>query len=175
MSSQAGAVLPRGARPMNETVPIEQAKAVAASLLVLTREIFMPGHDLASELPVGQLRVCGLLYGGPRPMSALSRDLGVSLSAMTQIADRLERAELVRREAEGTDRRVRCLKLTERGEAIMRQREAARVRRVRAVLEHLSSHARAEALATLQMLARASEAAGALQTCAAAIDDGAGP
>jgi hypothetical protein len=43
------------------------------------------------------------------------------------------------------------------------------------VLEHLSSHARVEALATLQMLARASEAAGALQTCAAAIDDGAGP
>jgi DNA-binding MarR family transcriptional regulator len=160
---------------MNEAVPIEQARAAAASLLVLTREIFVPGHDLASELPVGQLRVCGLLHGGPRPMSALSRELGVSLSAMTQIADRLERAELVRREAEGPDRRVRCLKLTERGEAIMRQREAARVRRVRAVLEHLSPHARGEALAALEMLASASQAAGGRQPCAAAVDDGAEP
>ena len=46
----------------------------------------------AAELPLAQLRVCGVLCDGPRPMSAVSRELGVSLSAMTQIADRLERA-----------------------------------------------------------------------------------
>ena len=39
-------------------------------------------------------------------MSALGRKLGVSLSAMTQIADRLERADMVKRVAEDSDRRV---------------------------------------------------------------------
>ena len=49
-------------------------------------------------------------------MSALSREFGVSLSAMTRIADRLERARLVKRVAEGGDRRIRHLQLTPRGE-----------------------------------------------------------
>ena len=62
-------------------------------------------------------------------MSVLSRELGVSLSAMTQIADRLERARLVKRQFEGTDRRVRSLQLTSRGQKIMQAREEARVQR----------------------------------------------
>jgi DNA-binding MarR family transcriptional regulator len=148
---------------MSEAVSVEQAKAVADALLAVTREVFVPDNDLTSQLPVAQLRVCGLLYGRPRQMSAVSRELGISLSAMTQIADRLERAQLVRRVAEGTDRRVRRLKLTEHGEAIMRQRDTARVRRVRAVLERLSPEARREALSVLEMLARASEGAGGRQ------------
>ena len=45
-------------------------------------------------------------------MSSLGRELGVSLSAITQIADRLERAGLVTRVAKGGDRRVRRLELT---------------------------------------------------------------
>ena len=90
-------------------------------------------------MPLAQLRVCGILYDGPRPMSALSRELGVSLSAMTQIADRLERARLVNRVAEGADRRIRCLQLTERGQKLMRSREDARNRRVLAVLEQFVS------------------------------------
>jgi DNA-binding MarR family transcriptional regulator len=154
---------------------MEQARAAADALLMVTRQVFLPDDGVTSELPVAQLRVCGLLYGSPRPMSALSRELGISLSAMTQIADRLERADLVRRVAEGTDRRVRCLKLTERGEGIMRQREAARVRRVRAVLERLPLDARREALAMLEVLAKASEGAGGGQPCPAAIDGAPGP
>ena len=64
-------------------------------------------------------------------MSALSRELGVSLSALTQIADRLERARLVKRTAAEDDRRVRCLQLTARGEKMMRSCREARVARAR--------------------------------------------
>ena len=94
--------------------------------------------DVVAELPLAQLRVCGILHRGPRPMSALGRDLGVSLSAMTQIADRLERASLVKRVAEGNDRRVRCLRLTPRGESIMQRREDARAEHASAALARLS-------------------------------------
>ena len=61
---------------------------------------------------------------------------------MTQIADRLERARLVKRVAEGNDRRVRCLQLTARGEKMMRKRREARVLRTLAVLEHLAAQQR---------------------------------
>jgi len=104
------------------------------------------------------LRVCSMLYRGPRAMSALSRELGVSLPAMTQIADRLERARLVKRVAEGSDRRIRCLQLTRRGAKILRLHEDARVQRVAAMLEHLAPQARHEALATLEMLVSACDA-----------------
>jgi DNA-binding MarR family transcriptional regulator len=85
-------------------------------------------------------------------MSTLSRELRVSLSAMTQIADRLERAHLVTRVSEENDRRVRCLQLTEQGETMMRERLEARVARVLTILEHVPSKARREICGALQTL-----------------------
>jgi len=143
---------------MDQTEPLEQAKAAAALLLALTRRVIAMDHDPAAGLPLAQLRVCGILYGGPRPMSALGRELGVSLSAMTQIADRLERARLVKRVAGGTDRRIRCLRLTPRGARIMRLREEARVHRVLAALEHLSPQVRSEVVVALETLLGACDA-----------------
>ncbi len=144
---------------MDKTELSTQATVAASLLVAVTRELFTPDGSLAEEMPLAQLRVCGILYGGPRPMSALSRELGVSLSAMTQIADRLERARLVKRVADGTDRRIRCLQLTERGQKMMRLREDARNRRVLTVLEHLSPEARSEVLASLETLVEACAAA----------------
>lgn len=129
-----------------------QAEAVAALLLGLARQLFRLDGNPAAELPLAQVRVCGLLYDGPQSMSALARELGVSLSAMTQIADRLERARLVKREAHGSDRRVRWLQLTPRGEKMMRVGEDARVQRVSAVLEQLSAKERRQVLGTLESL-----------------------
>jgi DNA-binding MarR family transcriptional regulator len=113
------------------------------------------GKDLADELPLAQLRLCGVLSEGPRAMSALSRELGVSLSSLTQIADRLERARLVKRTAADDDRRVRCLQLTARGEAMMRKRRDARLRHSLAVLEHLSSDERQLVQAAMETLVTA--------------------
>ena len=133
-------------------------------LMSLMRDIFAV-DDQAAELPLRQLRVCAMLYEGARSMSSLSRELGVSLSAMTQIADRLERARLVKRSFEGTDRRVRCLQLTPRAQRIMRLRENSRVQRASAALEKLPVQQRENVLTTLQALHTA---------CAATNGDGAG-
>ena len=87
-------------------IALEQAKTLAESLPTLMRQL-MAGHDdPAAELPLAERRVCTLLCGEPLPMSALGRELGGSSSAMTQIADRLERARLVKRVAQGDDRRL---------------------------------------------------------------------
>jgi DNA-binding MarR family transcriptional regulator len=141
---------------MIDAITQSQAKTIVSLLPTLMRQLFAGADDPAAELPLAQLRVCGVLYGGARSMSAVGRELGVSLSAMTQIADRLERACLVERIATGTDRRIRCLQLTERGEKMMRRREKARVGRVSLVLQHLTPKTRKDVLAALQTLIQAS-------------------
>jgi DNA-binding MarR family transcriptional regulator len=131
--------------------PIPQAQELTSLFLALTRQL-LAIDDQAADLPLRQLRLCMLLYDGPRAMSSLSRELGVSQSAMTQIADRLERGRLVRRSFEGTDRRVRSLQLTPRGQKMMQLREAARVARAAAVIARMSPAQGGEVLSVLRNL-----------------------
>ena len=90
----------RGLKVVEDSIKLEEANKIASLLPALMRQLFTLDDDLAVDLPLAQLRVCASLQDGPLPMSALSRELGVTLSAMTQIADRLERANLVSRVAE---------------------------------------------------------------------------
>ncbi len=143
---------------MSQQELIETAEAVAGLIPRLARGLTSAERDPADDLPLAQLRLCGILSEGPRPMSAVSRELGVSLSALTQIADRLERAGLVKRVAGGSDRRVRCLQLTARGEKLTRKRREARVLRTLAVLEHLSAQQCEAVQASLEVLVNACSA-----------------
>jgi DNA-binding MarR family transcriptional regulator len=137
---------------MGDALIAQQAQAMASMMLALMRQLAVPDDALAAKLPLAQLRVCTALLGGPRPMSVLGRELGVSLSAMTQIADRLERAKLVRRVSDPTDRRIKCLELTPHGEKTMRRRHEARARRVLELLGRLSADERARTLAVFETL-----------------------
>jgi DNA-binding MarR family transcriptional regulator len=139
---------------------VEQAREMTALVLGLTRQL-LAVDDQAADLPLRQLRVCTALHEEPRSMTALGRELGMSLSAMTQIADRLERAGLVKRSLEGADRRVRCLQLTPRGQKMMQLREQIRIQRVSGVVRTMSQHARNEVLSALQILLTACLAADA--------------
>jgi DNA-binding MarR family transcriptional regulator len=114
-----------------------------------------PDHPLA-DLPVAQLRVCGLLFQrGARTMSQVGEELSISLSAVTQLADRLERAGLVARTAEsapGCDRRTKRLCLTPHGETLMQSRRALRLRRTEQALRRLSGEQRRAVLDALETL-----------------------
>ncbi len=136
----------------------EIAEAVAGLFPRLARGLSSAEKDLADDLPLAQLRLCGMLCEGSQPMSALSHALGVSLSALTQIADRLERARLVKRVSEENDRRVRCLQLTAQGEKMMHHRREVRIHRTMTVLEHLAAPQRKALLASLEILADACSA-----------------
>lgn len=144
---------------MNEAVAVEQSSKVASLVMALVRRLLSSEHDPAAQMPLAQLRVCNVLYGGSRSLSAIGRELRVSLSAMTQIADRLERARLVKRVSNGADRRIKCLELTARGEKIMRQRQEERAGRVSAALSNLSPQARQKVVAALEMFVEGCEAA----------------
>jgi DNA-binding MarR family transcriptional regulator len=140
---------------------VEQSENLVSLLTRLVRQFFLPDGHVVANHPVTQLRACAILYHGPLSMSALSRELGISLSSMTQITDRLERARLVKRVAGETDRRVKRLQLTAQGEKIMRSREQSRLRRVEEVLKRLSPRSRSKILASLETLAEACAAVNA--------------
>jgi DNA-binding MarR family transcriptional regulator len=136
---------------------LDQAAQLECLLPLLARRLFTldPSHP-AMDLPVAQLRVCTILQAGPRAMSAISEELGISISAITQIADRLERAGFVERVTEPDDRRMKRLQLTPHGAEVMRSRREQRVRRVADALAQLPPAAREAVLAALQALVEAS-------------------
>lgn len=138
---------------MASRVSRREAAHVASLMLATAREVLPLDDSCVVNLPVGQLRVCGALMGGPQPMSALGAELGVTQSAMTQIADRLERAGLARRMAGEGDRRVKRLGLTPRGQRLMAEREKQRVTRMSALLNRLSPSARKHVLHAFNLLA----------------------
>jgi DNA-binding MarR family transcriptional regulator len=90
-------------------------------------------------------------------MSVLSRELGTTLSAMTQITDRLERAHLVERITGGEDRRMKLLKLTPHAEQLLQARRERRLNHVILVLERLSSPIREQIIVSLHDLLAAGQ------------------
>ena len=137
----------------------EQAAQLEQLLPRLMRRMFTldPDHP-AAELPVAQLRVCTILQAGPRTLSAISDELGISVSATTQIADRLERSGIVDRVAGQDDRRTKKLQLSAQGGEMMRSRREQRVQRATRALALLPVELRANAIQSLQALMDAVDA-----------------
>jgi DNA-binding MarR family transcriptional regulator len=131
-----------------------QARELDSVFKSLARRVLID-DDPAAELPFRQLRVCVALLERPRPMSDLSRELGVSQSAITQIADRLEASGMVARTLAAPDRRVRSLQLTARARKMLRQREDKHLERVSVILERMSPEARAALLNSMHLLREA--------------------
>ena len=88
-------------------------------------------------------------------MSQLSQKLGVSMSAMTQIADRLERAGFVARYADDTDRRVRCLTLTGEGRRALQAHQKVQQKRLALAYSQMPEAARRKLVTGLQHLKEA--------------------
>ncbi len=146
-----------GAFPFGENTDSLDAQAalLERTLPAIARTLFAVDHgDPLSELPIGQFKMCVTLFReGRRTMSQISETLGISVSAATQMADRLERAHMVERETEPDgDKRTRYLRLTDHGETLLRARVVRRTHRARHVLADLPPHTRDEILAALQIL-----------------------
>ena len=75
------------------------------------------------DLPLRQLKICLTLLRNSRSMSEISREVGLSPSSVTQISDRFERRGLIERELQDGDRRIRRLKLSDKGLRLMRSHE----------------------------------------------------
>ncbi|MCC6485232.1 MAG: MarR family transcriptional regulator [Armatimonadetes bacterium] len=139
--------------------PTSTAAQVEILLPRIMRRLF--ALDPAHDLPLAQLRVCTILQSGPQTVSWLSEELGISVSAVTQLTDRLEKAELVRRAPEPSDRRCKRLRLTTKGANLMQSRRADRLRRVERALRRMPARKQEQLLDGLHALL---EATGVAQT-----------
>jgi DNA-binding MarR family transcriptional regulator len=137
----------------------QQAAELTRLMPQLMRSVFtLDESDPAIDLTVAQLRVCSILNDGRLTVSGLARELGTSVSAVTQIADRLESSGMVERLAGTQDRRTRSLRLTDHGTGLLRAREGRRVRRAHQVLRELSPATRKRVLNALHVLIEACSA-----------------
>lgn len=112
---------------------------------VLARIMFLLASKAgasSSDLPLAQLRVCTLLIDGTWTVSALGREMGTTVSAMTQLIDRLEAAGMVERVSGETERRSRSVRLTEHGRSIMSCRRQRKTERARQALQALDVETR---------------------------------
>ena len=143
---------------MSQQDLLETAEAVAGLMPRLARGLSSAEKDPADDLPLAQLRLCGILSEGPRPMSALSRDAGRFAQRLD--ADRRPPGAGAAGEARGRRKRPpRPLPATHRpGRKDDAQRREARVLRTLAVLERLSAPQREAVRASLEILVDACSA-----------------
>lgn len=94
-----------------------------------------PPEWATANLTFGQLRVLFLLRDdGPVSIGALAGRLGVSLASASETIDRIERHELVERHHRQDDRRVVEVRLSERGEQLVREIAGIRLEGMRRLL-----------------------------------------
>ena len=123
----------------------------------LCRSLRSPQEWLAVDLTMSQLKVLFLVYAwGAASMSQLAASLGVTLSTVTGIVDRLVEHGLLQREEDPHDRRfIRC-QLTAQGAATVERLHQANYSQLAQVLAGLSlSDLRAVAAALAVLCAAA--------------------
>ncbi|MGF1344724.1 MarR family winged helix-turn-helix transcriptional regulator [Streptomyces flavovirens] len=94
---------------------------------------------------------------GPRRLTDLARDEGVSQPNMTQLVNRMERDGLARRVADARDGRGVLVEATDHGLAVFRQRRAERAEALRRLVDELSEPERRAVETALPALARVIE------------------
>jgi DNA-binding MarR family transcriptional regulator len=88
--------------------------------------------------------------------SNLGEELGLSVSAVTQMANRLDSIGFVLRTEDPFDRRVKHLSLTPLCQELMAKRHARRVTRLESVLDHMPRERQTEFIRLLEEMIEAS-------------------
>src|SRR5712692_4067100 len=155
-----------GDRPAGRTGWTEAALAagIAAGLerlIGLFRSLSLPdGLSLTAAATLATLE-----RSGPRRLTALAVQEGVTQPAMTQLIARLQDSGLVSREADQQDGRVVQVRLTGQGREMLARRRAVRAERLAAILARISPEdqaALAAALPAIDALASAQRDGGSL-------------
>jgi DNA-binding MarR family transcriptional regulator len=136
----------------NGSLRASRTDAVHTALRTVVRNL-LGVDDSMMDLPLRQLKVCVSLYRQSRSMSEIGRDLKLSPSAVSQVSDRLERRGLIERVFQDEDRRVRKLRLTRKGQQLVRSREKKQLRRIAAALDTLSANELGQVMNGLEVLA----------------------
>jgi DNA-binding MarR family transcriptional regulator len=151
-SSKAAVTSGEAIKPLGETLAFMQL------LWALTHGLESASKRMHAELGVTGpqrlvLRVVG--HHGRISAGALARVLCIHPSSLTGMLQRLEQAELIRRESDPLDRRRALIELTRRGMRLNQQRSGTVEATVRRALAKLPKEQLADAKGVLRALAAA--------------------
>ncbi len=135
----------------NGSLLASQPDVIHAALLVLVRNL-LSVDDSMMDLPLQQLKICLALDGRSLSMSEISRELKLSPSAVSQVSDRLERRGLIERGFQEEDRRIRKLRLTRKGQQLIRRHKRQQLRQISDALHNLNAHQIDRVLSGLETL-----------------------
>lgn len=137
----------------NGSLQAHESDEVHLALRTIVRSL-LSVDDSMMDLPLRQLKVCLTLFRHSRSMSEIGRELNLSPSAVTQVSDRLERRGLIERVFQDEDRRVRKLRLTRKGQQLVRSRERKQLRRIGTALDTLTPNELGQVMTGLKTLAQ---------------------
>jgi DNA-binding MarR family transcriptional regulator len=96
-----------------------------------------------------------LYYHGGCPISSVGDGLGITAAAASQMVDRLVQQDLIQREEDPDDRRVKKITLTREGRTLVSQGVEARVNWLRGLEAAIPEDAQPEMVAMLKQLTQA--------------------
>jgi DNA-binding MarR family transcriptional regulator len=112
----------------------------------------MGEHDLS----VAQMATLMLLEAeGSSTVGDLANDLGRSLSATSRLLDQMVRRDLIGRQEDAQDRRVKRVTLAERGQELITRVQRRRAEAQLSVMAALTDAERAEVMRAMSLLAEA--------------------
>jgi DNA-binding MarR family transcriptional regulator len=121
-------------------------KKMVEGVLGLAAELFrvtlpgVPREILDLDVTTPQLKIMFLLFvDGPKRMSDLASDLGVTLATASGLVDRLVERDIVVRESHPDDRRVVLCRLSMSGQGAIRRIWESAENRLRALLQTLDA------------------------------------
>jgi DNA-binding MarR family transcriptional regulator len=122
---------------LNKDEMVESALKTAARLFRVTLPI-VPRELLELDVTMTQLKILFLLFvDGPKRMSDLAADLGVTLATASGLADRLVERDFIVRESNPDDRRVVLCRLSASGEKAINRIWETAANRLRELLSTL--------------------------------------
>lgn len=126
---------------------------------IYTAEVISRYLDIElARYPIGRTGFSVLhnlvLHGGTMTPTALSERIFRSKHAITRVVDNLEKLGFVRREAIGTDRRVRKVSITKEGLDFVKKSRAAGQQRLGHILLHPMNQEQIESLRVMMKLVR---------------------
>lgn len=150
-----------------------EREALVQRVLDLQAELYRhlrPAREwLELDLTMSQMKVLLLLYSErAATMGQLASRLGVALSTLTGIVDRLVERELVARHESPHDRRQVVCQLTATGQALAERLQQAGRTQLAQLLRTLQSHELATVMSSLELLVAAARRARAAEEVAAA-------
>lgn len=143
---------------MKRTITRELEQGMLAVRRAMVRQVMRSAIDTlgATELTLLQLGALLLLEDGEaRTVGALGEQIGRSLSATSRLVDALVKRELLRREEDPDDRRVRRVTIGPRGRKLLQAMIRRRAETEMKIIEALAPEDQRTVLRGLELLAEA--------------------